>query len=106
MSSDDKPTIKDKAIGTASKQKDRINRFTYPQEGQEGLDRDALFSLQETWGRTHHTQHQGVKDYNKDGSHKRAGGVPKPDKPASRKDRINFAQLIHTETRKAVCSAL
>ena len=30
----------------------------------------------------------------------------KPNKPASGKDGMNFAQLIHTETRKAVRSAL
>ena len=44
--------------------------------------------------------------YNKDGSHKTAGGMPKPTKPASGKDGMNFAQLIRTETKKAVCSAL
>ena len=44
--------------------------------------------------------------YNKDGSHKKAGGMPKPTKPASGKDGMNFAQLIHTETKKAVRFAL
>ena len=44
--------------------------------------------------------------YNRDGSHKKAGGTPKPNKPASGKDGMNFAQLIHTKTKKAVRSAL
>ena len=44
--------------------------------------------------------------YNKDGSHKKAGGMPKPNKPASGKDGMNFAQLIRTKTKKAVHSAL
>ena len=44
--------------------------------------------------------------YNKDGSHKKAGGMPKPNKPASGKDGMNFAQLIRTKTKKAVRSAL
>ncbi len=44
--------------------------------------------------------------YNKDGSHKKAGGMLKPNNPASGKDGMNFAQLIHTKTRKAVHSAL
>ena len=44
--------------------------------------------------------------YNKDRSHKKAGGMPKPNKPASGKDGMNFAQLIHTKTKKDVCSAL
>ena len=44
--------------------------------------------------------------YNKDGSHKKAGGMPKPNKPASGKDGMNFAQLIHTKHKKAVRSAL
>ena len=32
--------------------------------------------------------------------------MPKPNKPASGKDGMNFAQLIHTKTKKAVRSAL
>ncbi len=32
--------------------------------------------------------------------------MPKPNKPASTKDGMNFAQLICTKTKKAVCSAL
>ena len=74
-----------------------------PQEGQEGLDREALFSLQETMGA--HTTHKTkeYRHYNTDGSHKKAGGLPKPDKPASG---MNFAPLIHKETMKTVRSAL
>ena len=44
--------------------------------------------------------------YNNDGSHKKAGGMPKPNKPASGKDGMNFAQQIRTKTKKAVRSAL
>ena len=44
--------------------------------------------------------------YNKYVSHKKTGRLPKPNKPASGKDGMNFAQLIRTETKKAVCSAL
>ena len=44
--------------------------------------------------------------YNKDGSHKKAGGTPKPNKPTSGKDGMNFAQLIRTETKMAGLSAL
>ena len=32
-----------------------------PQKGREGLNREALFSLQETWERTHYAQHQEVQ---------------------------------------------
>ncbi len=32
--------------------------------------------------------------------------MPKPNKPASGKDGMNFAQLIHNKTKKAVCYAL
>jgi len=32
--------------------------------------------------------------------------VPKPNKPTSGKYGMSFAQLIHTKTKKAVCSAL
>ena len=44
--------------------------------------------------------------YNRDGSHKKAGGMPKPKKPANGKDGMNFAQLICTKTKKAVHSSL
>ena len=55
-----------------------------------------------------HTMHntKECRRYNKDGSHKKAGETPKTNKPASGKDGMNFAQLIRTETKKAVCSAL
>ncbi len=52
---------------------------------------------------THYTKE--CRCYNKDGSHKKAGGTPKPNKPASGKVGMNFAQLIRTKTKKAVCSA-
>ncbi len=44
--------------------------------------------------------------YSKDRSHKKAGWAPKPNKPASGKDGMNFDQLICTKTKKAVRSAL
>ena len=53
---------------------------------------------------THNTKE--CRRYNRDGSHKKARGMPKPTKPPSGKDGMNFAQLIRTETKKAVCSAL
>ena len=53
---------------------------------------------------THNTKE--CRRSNKDGSYKKAGGTPKPNKPASGKDGINFAQLIRTETEKAVRSAI
>ncbi len=53
---------------------------------------------------THNTKE--CRRYNKDGSHKKAGEMHKPNKPASGKDGMNFAQLIHTKTKKAVRSAL
>ena len=37
--------------------------------------------------------------YNKDESHKKAGGTPKPSKLASGKDGMNFVQLICTEMK-------
>ena len=71
----------------------------YFQKGQERLDREALISLQETWGCTHDAQHQEVQAL-------QHGGVPKSNKPASGKDVMNFVQLINAKTKKAVCSAL
>ena len=44
--------------------------------------------------------------YNQNRSYKKAGGVPKTNNPASGKNEMIFAQLICTETKNAVCSAL
>ena len=64
-------------------------------------------SLCKKHGGTHTTHNtKECRHYNKDGSHKKAGGTPKPNKPASGKDGMNFAQLIRTKTKKAVRSAL
>ncbi len=41
--------------------------------------------------------------YKKDGSHKKADRVPKPNKPASGKDGMNFDQLIHAKP-KMLCA--
>ncbi len=46
------------------------------------------------------------RHYSKDRSHKKADGMPKPNKPASGKDGMNFGQLICTKIKKAVRSAL
>ena len=65
------------------------------------------FSLCKKHGGTytiHYTKE--CRHYNKDGSHKKAGGMPTPSKPACGKGGMNFAQWIHMETRKAVHSAL
>ena len=55
-----------------------------------------------------HTTHNTKEcmHYNEDWSHRKAGGTPKPNKPASGKDGMNFAQLIRNETKKAVRYAL
>ncbi len=55
-----------------------------------------------------HTMHntKECRCYNKDGSHKKTGGMPKPNKAASEKDGMNFTQIICTKTKKAVHSAL
>ena len=54
-----------------------------------------------------HTMHntKECRHYNKDGRHKKAGGVPKYNKPATGKDGMNFAQIIHAKTKMKVCSA-
>ncbi len=70
------------------------------------LDREALLSLEETWGAYTTYNTKECRCYNKDGSHKKAGGVPKPNMPASGKDGMNLAQLICAKTKKAVCSSL
>ena len=46
------------------------------------------------------------RHYNKDGSHKKAPEVSKPNKSASGKEEMNFAQLICAKTKMVVCSTL
>ena len=55
-----------------------------------------------------HTTHNNneCRCYNKNRFHEKAGRVPKPSKPASGKDGINFAKLISAKTKNALCSAL
>ena len=58
---DEKPPSKDKAKGADNKCKMVSIETRIPKKGQEGLDREALFSLQETWGHAHYAQHKGVQ---------------------------------------------
>jgi len=102
---DDKPPSKDKAKGADSKRKAESNNSCNPKKAKKGWT-EKHCSLCKKHGGTftmHNTKE--CRCYNKAGSHKKAGGMPKPNKPASGKDGMNFAQLIHTETKKAVRSA-
>ena len=103
---DDKPPSKDKAKGADSKRKAESNNSRNPKKAKKGWT-EKHCSLCKKHGAaqtTHNTKE--CRCYSRDGSHKKAGGTPKPNKPASGKDGMNFAQLIHTETKKAVRSAL
>ena len=103
---DDKPPSKDKAKGADSKRKAESNDSRNPKKAKKGWT-EKHCSLCKKHGGTHTTHNtKECRCYNRDGSHKKAGGMPKPNKPASGKDGMNFAQLIHTETKKAVHSAL
>ena len=103
---DDKPPSKDKAKGADSKRKAESNDSRNPKKAKKGWTKKpcSLFKKHGGAYTTHNTKE--CRCYNKDGSHKKAGGMPKPSKPASGKDGMNFAQLIRTNTKKAVRSAL
>ena len=103
---DDKPPSKDKAKGADSKRKAESNDSRNPKKAKKGWT-EKHCSLCKKHGGAHTTHNtKECRRYNKDGSHKKAGGMPKPNKPASGKDGMNFAQLIRTKTKKAVRSAL
>ena len=103
---DDKPPSKDKAKGADSKRKAESNDSCNPKKAKKGWT-EKHCSLCKKHGGAHTTYNtKECRRYNKDKSHKMAGGMPKPNKPASGKGGMNFAQLIRTETKKAVCSAL
>ena len=103
---DDKPPSKDKAKGADSKRKAESNDSRNPKKAKKGWT-EKHCSLCKKHGGAHTTHNtKECRRYNRDGSHKKAGGTPKPSKPASGKDGMNFAQLIRTETKKAVRSAL
>ena len=103
---DDKPPSKDKAKGADSKTKAEFNDSCNPKKAKKGWTGKLCFLCKKHGGKhtTHNTKE--CRCYNKDGRHKKAGGTPKPNKPASGKDGMNFAQLIRTKTKKAVRSAL
>ena len=103
---DNKPPSKDKAKGADSKRKAESNDSRNPKKAKKGWT-EKHCSLCKKHGGEHPMHNtKECRRYNKDGSHKKAGGTPKPSKPASGKDGMNFAQLICTETKKAACSAL
>ena len=100
------PQGKDKAKGADSKRKAESNDSRNPKKAKKGWT-EKHCSLCKKHGGAHTTHNtKECRRYNKDGSHKKAGGMPKPTTPASGKDGMNFAQLIRTKTKKAVCSAL
>ena len=100
---DDKPPSKDKAKGADYKRKTESNDSRPPKKSRKGWTEKHCSLCKKHRGAhtTHNTKE--CRHYNKDGSHKKAGGVPKPDKPVSG---MNISQLIHKETKKAVHSAL
>ena len=98
----DKPPSKDKAKGADSKRKAESNNSLGPKKAKKGWT-EKHCSLCKKHGGTHTTYNtKEFRCYNKDCSHKKAGGMPKPNKPASGKDGMNFAQLIRTETKNTV----
>ena len=87
----DWPLSKDKAKGAASKQKMELSNSHPPEKARKGWTEKHCSLCKKHGGAhmMHNTKECG--HYNKDGSHKKAGGVQKPDKPVSG---MNFAQLI------------
>ena len=87
---DDKPPSKDKVKGADSKRRAESNDSRNPKKAKKGWTKKHC-SLCKKHGGTHTTHNtKECRRYNKDGSHKKAGGMPKPNKPASGKDGINF----------------
>ena len=101
----DKPPSKDKTKGADSKRKAESSNPHNPKKAKKGWTENHCSLCKKHGGM--HTMHN-IKEYrhsNKDKSHKKAVGMPKPNEPASGKDWMNFARLIHTKTKKAVFSA-
>ena len=100
------PPRKDKAKGADSIRKAESNDSRNPKKAKKGWT-EKHCSLCKKHGGAHTTHNtKECRRYNKDRSHKKAGGMPKPNKSASAKDGMKFAKLICTETKKAVHSAL
>ena len=80
---DDKPLSKDKVKGADFKRKTEFNVSCNPKKAKKGLT-EKHCSLCKTHGGAH-TMHntKECRCYNEDRSHKKAGGMPKPNKPAS-----------------------
>ena len=80
---DDKPPSKDKAKGADSKRKAESNNSRNPKKAKKGWT-EKHCSLCKKHGGAHTTNNtKECRRYNKDGSHKKTGGTPKPNKPVS-----------------------
>ncbi len=101
------PLAKTRQKGLTPKGRRNLTIHAIPKRPRKAGQRSTVISVRNGGGGTHTTHNtKECRGYNKDGSHKKAEGAPKPNKPASGKNGVNFAKLICTETKKAVCSAL
>jgi len=83
---------------------DSINAC-FPKKDKKGWT-ERHCSLCKKHGGTHTTHNTNeCRRYNSDGTQKKTDSNPKSDMPSREKDGMNFAQIIHTETRKAVRAA-
>ncbi len=102
----DKSPSKDKAKGADSKRKAVSDDLHNPKKAKKGWTEKHCSPCKKHGG-AHTTQNtKECRLYNKDRSHNKTGRMPKPNKPANGKDGMKFAQLLHTKTKKSVCSAL
>ena len=93
------PPSKDKAKGADSKRKIEMSNSWVPKKAKKGWTKKHCIHCKKHGDAhtTHNTRECGC--YNRDGTPKKAGGI-------SGKEGMNFAQVIHAECKKAVCTAL
>ncbi len=102
---DEKPPSKDKAKGADNKRKMESIEARIPKKAKKGWT-ERHCSLCKKHGDAHTTHNtKECRCYNSDGTRKKTVNNPKSDRPSREKDGMNFAQLIRTETRKAVRAA-
>ena len=84
------PLAKTKQKGLTPKERRNPTIHATPKRPRRAGQRSIALSARNMYTHTTHKTKE-CRLFNRDGSHKKAGGMPKPNKPASGKDGMHFA---------------
>ena len=103
---DDKPPSNNKAKKADAKRKGESNNSQIPKKAKKGWTKKHCIHCKKHGGI--HTTHnmKECHHFNNNGTPKKVGGTPRPQKKESGKDGTNFAQIIHLECKKVLHTTL